>query len=100
MTVSRWSIDEDPGNQANETGPTSEVDTKYFIKEVLDTFGWDVIANEVSLEDGVPLIKRNGTVAVFESLDNLVNFQRAQVLAQKLVPGPLNPLKGSDSQLS
>ncbi len=98
--MSRWSIDEESQNQANDTGPTSEVDTKYFIKEVLDTFGWDVIANEVSLEDGVPHIKRNACIAVFESLDNLVNFQRAQVLAQKLVPGPLNPLKASDSQLS
>lgn len=92
----KLSIDEEPEAKVNETGPTNDVDVRFFIKELLETIGWDLISNEVGVEEGVPLVKRNGKYGIFESLDNIINIRRAELICNWLESGSLNRIKGSE----
>lgn len=68
----------------NDSNDDDGVSLRYYIKDILETIGWDIIELETAIEDGVPLIKINNTTLAFCSFDNIVNILKIQMVAAKL----------------
>ena len=67
-----------------ELSTDGELDADYFVSDLLDTIGWDILRHEIAVRDGVPLVFRGGSYKIFESFDNLMNLKRIQHLANLL----------------
>lgn len=76
-----------------ETGPgrpvleVNQLDQGYFLRELLEAVGWDLIYNEVKSEEGGLYFKSAaGKRLIFESFDNVVNVRRVKNIASIIDP--------------
>ena len=90
MTVRKFPLVDHSGAIPTETFTQHDstdddgVSLHYYIKDILEVIGWDIIELETTLLDGVPLIKVNNKALAFCSFDNVVNIFKIQMLAAKL----------------
>ena len=68
----------------NESDQNFDTNKRYYVKELLESIGWDLIETEIRVEEGVPLVKRNGNSLVFDTFDNIINPIKIDMIASKI----------------
>lgn len=63
-----------------------EYTENFFLSDVLEAFGWDLLLAEVEIHEGVLILSRGDSLLIFDDLHNYLNYEKTEQLHKFVAP--------------